>query len=195
MSDALAPSELAMIRSVFRGHANVNEVRLFGSRAKGTHTSRSDIDLALFGRLTPLEGQAIASELDDLPLPYKYDIQVFESIRSEPLRDHIKRVGVTVYPEIAIEPQTIGASVKEIETCYENLRTGRRDPWPAFQEASAEDLRALVTLGLQDANGSYMELARLFHVSPQDYRRFMDLLRRKRSLIDFAPFRRMSVRT
>ena len=194
MRNALTPSELAMMRSVFRRHTNVNEVRLFGSRAKGTHTSRSDIDLALFGPLTALEAQAIASELEDLPLPYKYDIQVFESVRSEPLRDHIRRVGLQVYPKFAKEFQTAegSAAVEELETCYRDLRDGRKDAWSAFRDVSPEDLRALVTLGLQEANGSYKELARSFRVGPEDYRRFMDLLRRRRCVIDYAPFRRMA---
>lgn len=93
----LAPAEAAMLRSVFRGYPQVSEVRLFGSRAKGTHTPRSDVDVAVFGNVTPLQAQAIASELDDLPLPYKYDVQVFDSIKSDALRDHILRVGILVY--------------------------------------------------------------------------------------------------
>src|SRR5438105_12081008 len=98
MTPPLAPSEIAIMRSVFRRHSEAVEVRLFGSRAKGTYTSRSDVDLALFGTITLLQAQAIASELDDLPLAYKYDVQVFEAIKTDTLRDHIRRVGVSLYP-------------------------------------------------------------------------------------------------
>ena len=150
MKGLLAPSELAMMRSVFRRHAKVTEVRIFGSRAKGTDTSRSDIDLALYGNLTPLEGQAVASELDDLPLPYKYDIQVFGRIQSEALREHIRRVGLSVFPDVAAALQ-LDAAVQGIETCYADLRGGHWD-WSTLQDVSLETLRALVAIGLQEAN-------------------------------------------
>ena len=65
---SLASSELALLRSVFRRHPEITEVRLFGSRAKGTHSFRSDIDLAIWGNVGRLQAQAIAAELDDLPL-------------------------------------------------------------------------------------------------------------------------------
>jgi predicted nucleotidyltransferase len=93
----LAPSELALVRRVFRRHPEISSVRIFGSRAKGTHTPRSDVDLALWGDVDPLRAEAIAAELDELPLPYRFDVQAFESIRFQPLREHIERVGVVVY--------------------------------------------------------------------------------------------------
>ena len=43
----MAPEELALLLGVLRQHPEITEVRIFGSRAKGTHSIRSDIDLAL----------------------------------------------------------------------------------------------------------------------------------------------------
>jgi predicted nucleotidyltransferase len=94
----LAPSELALLCSVFRRHPEITEVRLFGSRAKGTHKLQSDIDLALWGNVNALQAQAIAAELDELPLPYQYDVQPFNLVTFLPLREHIERVGVRLYP-------------------------------------------------------------------------------------------------
>ena len=96
---ALTSHELALLNSVFRRHPRITEVKLFGSRAKGTHAPNSDIDLALCGDLDALQAQAIAAELDELPLPYRYDVQAFNAIRFLPLREHIERVGITIYPE------------------------------------------------------------------------------------------------
>ena len=96
---ALTAGEIDLLRGVFQSHPEVTEVRLFGSRAKGTHASYSDIDLALLGEVSPLQAQAIAAELDELPMPYQYDVQAFESISSSSLRDHILRVGIPLYPE------------------------------------------------------------------------------------------------
>ncbi len=94
----LAPAELEQLRSIFRRHPEVRAVKLFGSRAKGTHTARSDVDLALWGTVDALGAEQIAAELDELPLPYLYDVQAFAHIRLPSLREHIERVGVPLYP-------------------------------------------------------------------------------------------------
>jgi uncharacterized protein len=96
---ALKPDEMALLRGVFRRYPEINAVKLFGSRAKGTHSPGSDIDLALWGELDAVRAQTIASELDDLPLPYQYDVKPFHLIKLRPLREHIERVGIIVYPE------------------------------------------------------------------------------------------------
>ena len=96
----LSPTELVLLRQVFGRHPEIKAVKLFGSRAKGVHTSASDVDLALWADLDALQAEAIAAELDELPLPYRYDVQPFHLIRHLPLREHIERVGIQVYPEI-----------------------------------------------------------------------------------------------
>ena len=93
----LTPAEIDLICSVFRRHPEIGAVKLFGSRAKGTHTPQSDVDLALWGELDALRVEAIAAELDELPLPYRYDAKLFASIKLDPLREHIERVGVPLY--------------------------------------------------------------------------------------------------
>ncbi|HEY5769826.1 MAG TPA: nucleotidyltransferase domain-containing protein [Terrimicrobium sp.] len=45
----LTPDELTLVAGVFRRHPEIRSVKLFGSRAKGTHTPHSDVDLALWG--------------------------------------------------------------------------------------------------------------------------------------------------
>ena len=95
----LSVKELTLLRNVFARHPEVKTVKLFGSRAKGTHALSSDIDLALWGEVDALQAEAIAAELDELPLPYKYDVKPFELITLHPLREHILRVGLMVYSE------------------------------------------------------------------------------------------------
>jgi len=43
--------------------------------------------------LTPITPSRIASELDELPLPYRFDVEAYPCIEHQPLRDHIDRVG------------------------------------------------------------------------------------------------------
>jgi len=87
---------LDRMKEVFDAHPEVASAKLFGSRAKGNHTERSDIDLAIRGDLDDLRAQRIAGDLDELPLPYRFEVIRFDSIRSEALKDHIERVGIEI---------------------------------------------------------------------------------------------------
>ena len=93
----LQPAELDLVLSVLRQHPEVHSATLFGSRAKGTHHERSDVDLALSGELGLLGAEAIAAELEELPLPYRFDVQALEQITFAPLLEHIQRAGVVIY--------------------------------------------------------------------------------------------------
>lgn len=93
----LTDQELVLVRAVFGRHPEVSAAILFGSRAKGTHTPRSDVDVAVMGDVTPLQAESIAGELDELPLPYRFEVQPLARIAHAPLRSHIDRVGICIY--------------------------------------------------------------------------------------------------
>jgi predicted nucleotidyltransferase len=97
--EPLVASELELVLSVLRQHPEIESATLFGSRAKGTHSDRSDVDLALAGSLGALGAEAIAAELEELPLPYRFDVQALTAITYPPLLEHIERVGKVIYPE------------------------------------------------------------------------------------------------
>ena len=93
----LSARELELMDGVFRRYPDIQQVVLYGSRAKGTHRPQSDIDLALIGVKDALEVEAMALELDELPLPFRFDVRAFEGIRNALLRAHIDRVGIPLY--------------------------------------------------------------------------------------------------
>ena len=93
----LTGSEQELIRDVLRRHAEVTEAKIFGSRAKGNSQPNSDVDIALWGDISISALAAIAGELDELPLPYAFDVQAYDAIRHRPLREHIDRVGRSFY--------------------------------------------------------------------------------------------------
>lgn len=97
-ASALDPKELALIQGVLQRHPEVSGAILFGSRAKGTANAASDVDLALEGVASSLEAEAIASELEELPLPYRFDVVALATLQSAELRAHIERVGIRVHP-------------------------------------------------------------------------------------------------
>lgn len=93
----LSDADLAAMRGVFRQFPWLQEVRLYGSRAKGNYRPNSDVDLALMGSVPALQTQALALALDELPMPYLFDVQAYDDIRYAPLREHIDRVGLLLY--------------------------------------------------------------------------------------------------
>ena len=101
---ALTAKEQSLIVSVFHNHPEIVSARLFGSRAKGTHTPQSDIDIALWGEVDALRAERIAAELDELPLPCAFDVKPFALIKLKALRDHIERVGIVIFTQ---EPSSL----------------------------------------------------------------------------------------
>lgn len=96
-SIGLALQELSLLLEVFRNPPGLEQVLLYGSRAKGTHRPVSDIDLALTGLDDELAVAALADALDELPLPYRFDVRALDSIRLPALREAIAREGIPVY--------------------------------------------------------------------------------------------------
>ncbi|MDR1453959.1 MAG: nucleotidyltransferase domain-containing protein [Candidatus Margulisbacteria bacterium] len=88
---------LNLIRAVFAKYPQVGQAMLFGSRAKGTARYNSDIDIALRGVIDWQGSALIADDLNELPLPYKFDVLVYDQITNPDLRAHIDRVGKMLY--------------------------------------------------------------------------------------------------
>lgn len=93
----LSERDLEAIKLVFHAHSKIDSVKIFGSRAKGNHRKNSDIDLAIIGNIDSFEMEVVSSELEDLPLPYKFDAKALNQIISTELLEHINRIGVTIY--------------------------------------------------------------------------------------------------
>lgn len=94
----LKSKSLELIRKVFRQHPEVCKVKIFGSRATTHFEEYSDVDLALWGDLDLGLVGRILRELDELPLPYKFDAKAYDSIKHAPLKQHIDKVGKILYP-------------------------------------------------------------------------------------------------
>ena len=86
------------IRLVISQFPEIKEVILYGSRAKGNYKEGSDIDLTIKGTHLNLDTlNRLSSQLDDLLLPYSFDISIYENIDNPDLVDHIERVGKIFY--------------------------------------------------------------------------------------------------
>ena len=70
-------------------------VILFGSRAKGTATERSDIDIAVSG--IP---ENLREELDNLPTLYTIDLVNLDECGNQLLLEDIRKYGREIYKKI-----------------------------------------------------------------------------------------------
>jgi uncharacterized protein len=94
----LKARDFARICEVLEHDPRIDEAILYGSRAKGSQKPGSDIDLALNGKDLDLQAlNEISLKLDDLLLPYTFDLSIYDQINNPDLIDHIKRVGKVFY--------------------------------------------------------------------------------------------------
>lgn len=94
----LSFQQLENISNVFKKFPEVESAVLFGSRAKNTYKPSSDIDISLTGKDINLNLLSkIIHQLDDLLLPYQFDVSVYHQIQNPELLDHIEKVGITFY--------------------------------------------------------------------------------------------------
>lgn len=84
--------------NVFKTTPAIDEAVLFGSRAKGTFKTGSDIDIALKGKkLDTILLRKIEMSIEDLVLPYHVDLILFNQIQEPNLIEHINRAGICIY--------------------------------------------------------------------------------------------------
>lgn len=99
MRFGLPDGVLPKILDVLIGNDKVDRVILYGSRAKGNHRTGSDIDLCLDAKeLTLQDLIKLETQIDDLLLPWKVDITIWQQIDNPALLEHIERVGAHLYP-------------------------------------------------------------------------------------------------
>ena len=79
---------------VFAKKNSVNKITLFGSRARGTNSQRSDIDIAVYGGDFDAFYWDIKEKINSLLM---FDIVEMNASVSEELIAEIKRDGVVIY--------------------------------------------------------------------------------------------------
>jgi predicted nucleotidyltransferase len=94
MKYGLSPNVIKQITEVISQFPQVEETIIYGSRAKGNYKPSSDVDFTLKGNnLTLQQLNKVAIMLDDLLLPQKFDVSIYQHISNPDLLDQIARVG------------------------------------------------------------------------------------------------------
>ena len=95
----LEPETIAKIRSAMAEIPAIEKVLIYGSRAKGNYRAGSDIDITLFGRGLEVDNSVLPlrKKINDMVLPYMFDISIFKHIDDPNVVEHILRVGKVFY--------------------------------------------------------------------------------------------------
>ncbi len=94
----LSDSLLGDLRRVFAAYPEIEQVLIFGSRAKGTFKDSSDIDLAVFAPgMSEQRFTQLWNELDALPLVFRMDVLHWNALGNQRLKDKIPAEGKTLY--------------------------------------------------------------------------------------------------
>ena len=92
----ISQNALDKIKKVLFSVKGVEQVVLYGSRAKGNYREGSDIDLTVKGKLEFDDLVKMSVNLDDLNLPWKIDLSLYSQIADKDLLDHIDRIGISI---------------------------------------------------------------------------------------------------
>ena len=100
-----------LIREVLAEFDTIDQVTVFGSRAKGNYHKGSDINLAIYGenllRQTAIDLSAQLNERT--PIPYFVDVLAPDLLDNSALIDRIQRVGVVFYKKTPSKTEASGS--------------------------------------------------------------------------------------
>ncbi|MEX2592578.1 MAG: nucleotidyltransferase domain-containing protein [Anditalea sp.] len=98
MKFGLPEDTIDSITSCLAKNQNIEKAIIYGSRAKGNYRKGSDIDLVLKGgNLNINDVLKLEDDLDELLLPYLFDISILHQIKNQDLLEHINRIGKVFY--------------------------------------------------------------------------------------------------
>lgn len=101
----LAEHHYRDIVQVFRRYPNIEQVLIFGSRAKGTDKPYSDFDLAVVApNMSEQEFSRLWNDLDALELVFKLDVLHWDKLVQPKLKESIMTHSHCFYPIGQAEP-------------------------------------------------------------------------------------------
>lgn len=94
----LSERSIQAILDVFAQFPDVEQVIIYGSRAKGNYREGSDIDFTLKGNALTLEKlYRIQAALDAAHTPYLFDVSIYHQLSNAALLENIEKTGKVFY--------------------------------------------------------------------------------------------------
>ena len=108
--------------------------------------------------------------VDDLPL----EIRMQRNVSLRPKRERRRTVADDLYKRLVEEQESFWHVV-----------------YPLYmqREITRDNVRELVRRGLEEARGNYRIVAKLFNMEPNDYKRFLNFLRKHDCQLPFKEYR------
>ncbi len=87
----LTDDEIKMIKNAIARFAEIEQAKIFGSRARGDYSRASDVDIAIIGENinTNIVGELHYTLEETLPIPYYFDIVHYNSLSNLELKKEI----------------------------------------------------------------------------------------------------------
>ena len=89
---------LEQIIDICSHDSTVDEIILYGSRAKGTHLPKSDIDIALRG--SSLNMEELEQRIQSIETLIGIDLVDIEHCKNDLLKQEVEKYGITIYRKI-----------------------------------------------------------------------------------------------
>lgn len=99
MNFGLSEKSYRILFDIIRKYIVSGSVVVYGSRAKGDFTDRSDIDIAIrdCSEINDAVVSRMTDEINESDFPYLADIRIYDEIKNNSLKEHIDRAGIVFY--------------------------------------------------------------------------------------------------
>jgi DNA-binding NtrC family response regulator len=117
-----------------------------------------------------VNGRSGVVGIEELPV----EIRARQGVLSRPLRERRRTVGDELFKRLVTDGESFWSAV-----------------YPLFmqREITKSSVRELVKKGLEDSRGNYKIVLRLFNMPPEDYKKFLNFLRKHDCQPSFKEFR------
>ena len=122
MKFGLLDTEIENIHKIFSQNQEIEKVIIFGSRAKGNYRNNSDIDLVIFGNINLRILNQINIELDNLLLPYTFDLLIYKNIENEEVKEHINELLYKLFFERIVKNSGFYKKNKLLKSIYKYFK-------------------------------------------------------------------------
>ncbi len=96
----LSPFVVKTLQQVFDRYPEIEQVKVFGSRAEGRQRPGSDIDLAIFAaNMDESTFARLWAEIEEQPIAFKMDVLHADRLKNADLLQEIIHRGVQIYPK------------------------------------------------------------------------------------------------
>jgi predicted nucleotidyltransferase len=94
----LKENERQLLLNLINHIGCIEEILIYGSRAKGTETNQSDVDLVITkGRCTTTELGHLVSAINESDFPFLVNICLQQTISNDSVKEQIRKVGKVFY--------------------------------------------------------------------------------------------------